>query len=57
MSIFNPYVILTLVLSLIGAFGVGRHSGYSAKEAEDQAEILRINTQMSSDKEKADAQL
>jgi prophage endopeptidase len=57
MSIFNPYVILTLVLSLIGVYGAGHHSGYLMKEAEDQAEILRINTQMNSDKEKADAQL
>ena len=57
MSIFNPWLILTLILSLIGAFGAGHHSGYSAKEAEDQAEILRINTQMNSDKDQADAKL
>ena len=57
MSIFNPWLILTLILSLIGAFGAGHHSGYSAKEAEDQAEIIRINTQMNSDKEKSDAKL
>ena len=57
MSIFNPYVILMLVLSLIGVYGAGHHSGYSAKEAEDQAEILRINTQMNSDKDQADAKL
>ena len=53
----NPWIIIGLMISLSGAYGIGRHNGYALKELEDAAEISRINTQMNADKEKADAQL
>ena len=52
-----PYLIIGLILSLSGTYFYGHHTGYAEKEAEDAAEIVRINTQMNSDKEKADATL
>lgn len=42
---FNPYVILGFVLALIGAFFTGHHKGYAEAEAEQQAEIARLNAQ------------
>ena len=57
MSFLNPYLIVGLIVCLIGSYTYGHHSGYVQKEAEDVAEIQRINTQMNSDKEKADADL
>ena len=57
MSILNPWLIITLMISLSGAYGIGRHYGYAQKESEDIAQIAAINTQMNSDKEKSDASL
>ena len=57
MSFLNPYLIIGFIVCLIGSYTYGHHSGYAEKEAEDAAEIARINTQMNSDKEKADADL
>jgi hypothetical protein len=42
---FNPYVILGFVLALIGAFFTGHHKGYAEAEAEQQAEIARLNAE------------
>ena len=45
MSIFNPYVLLGIVLALLGAFFTGHHQGYAQAEAEQQAEIARLNAE------------
>jgi hypothetical protein len=57
MSLLNPWLIIGLMIFLSGTYGLGHHYGYAQKEAEDAAEIARINTQMNSDKEQADAKL
>jgi hypothetical protein len=42
-SFFNPYVIVSFVLALIGVYFYGHHSGYQERVVEDQAEIVRLN--------------
>jgi hypothetical protein len=56
-SLLNPWLILTLILSLIGVYGAGHHYGYAQKEAEDEAVIAQKNQEMNDAKSKADDEL
>jgi hypothetical protein len=44
MSLFNPYVLLGLVLAVIGSFGGGYWMGLNDEEARQQIEIAGLNT-------------
>ena len=44
MSIFNPYVLLGLVLAIVGSFGGGYYKGLSDEESRQQIEIAALNT-------------
>ena len=52
-----PWLILGLILSLSGTYGLGHHYGYTQKEAEDEALIVKKNQEMNDAKDKADADL
>lgn len=52
-----PWLILGLILSLSGMYGLGHHYGYAEKEAEDEALIVKKNQEMNDAKDKADADL
>jgi prophage endopeptidase len=45
MSLLNPWVILSIVMALAGSYFGGHHKGYAEAEAEQQAEIARLNAQ------------
>ena len=45
MSLFNPYVLLGIVLALLGSFGSGYWKGSNDEEAQQQVEIARLNAQ------------
>jgi len=45
MSLLNPWVLLSIVIAIVGAFFTGHHRGYAEAEAEQQAEIARLNAQ------------
>ena len=45
MSLFNPYVLLGIVLALLGSFGSGYWKGSNDEEAQQQVEIARLNQQ------------
>lgn len=43
MSIFNPYILLGIVLAVLSAFGGGYWKGSNDEEARQQAEVVRLN--------------
>jgi len=43
MSIFNPYVMLSLIIMLAGTYVTGHHYGYAERDVEMQAEIAKKN--------------
>ena len=43
MSLFNPYVILGIILAILGSFGGGYWKGSSDEQAHQQTEIARLN--------------
>jgi len=43
MSMFNPYVMLGVVLAVLSAFGSGYWKGSSDEQASQQVEIARLN--------------
>lgn len=45
LSLFNPWVILGVLLALLGSFGSGYWKGSSDEEAQQQIEIARLNEQ------------
>jgi len=45
LSLFNPWVILGIVLALIGSFGSGYYSGKQNEYEHQQIEIARLNQQ------------
>jgi hypothetical protein len=45
MSLFNPYVLLGIVLAVLGSFGVGYYSGEQNEYERQQLEIARLNEQ------------
>ena len=45
LSLFNPWVVLGVVLALFGSFGSGYWKGSSDEEAQQQIEIARLNEQ------------
>ena len=45
MSLFNPWVILGIVLAVLSAFGGGYWKGSSDEQAHQQAEIARLNNE------------
>ena len=45
MSLFNPYVILGIILAVLSAFGGGYWKGLSDEQAHQQTEIARLNTE------------
>jgi hypothetical protein len=51
LSLFNPTVILGLIIALIGSFGWGHHQAY----LEQQVEIGRLNTVMAEEANKSAA--
>ena len=44
-SLFNPYVLLGIVLAVLGSFGVGYYSGEQNEYERQQLEIARLNEQ------------
>tara|TARA_R110000868_G_scaffold162091_1_gene393085 strand:- start:219 stop:695 length:477 start_codon:yes stop_codon:yes gene_type:complete len=44
-SLFNPYVLLAFVLSVLGAFGGGYYKGGQDEETRQQLEIAGLNAQ------------
>ncbi len=47
MTLFNPYVLLGIVLALLGSFGAGYYSGEQDEYERQQVEIARLNEQAS----------
>jgi hypothetical protein len=45
MSLFNPYVLLGIVLALLGSFGGGYYKGEQDENTRQQIEIARLNQQ------------
>ena len=45
MSLFNPYVLLSIVLAVLGSFGAGYYSGKQNEYERQQIEIARLNQQ------------
>ena len=45
MSLFNPYVLLGIVLAVLGSFGAGYYSGEQNEYERQQIEIARLNEQ------------
>ena len=45
MSLFNPYVLLSIVLAVLGSFGAGYYSGEQNEYERQQIEIARLNQQ------------
>ena len=45
MSLFNPYVLLGIVLAVLGSFGAGYDSGEQNEYERQQIEIARLNEQ------------
>jgi uncharacterized protein (DUF885 family) len=45
MSIFNPWVLLSILLSIIGAFGSGYYKGGNDESARNQIEVAKLNQQ------------
>ena len=45
LSLFNPWVVLGVVLALFGSFGSGYWKGSSDEEAQQQIEIASLNQQ------------
>lgn len=45
MSLFNPYVLLGIVLAVLGSFGAGYYSGEQDEYERQQIEIARLNQQ------------
>jgi Lhr-like helicase len=45
MSIFNPYILLAVVLALLGSFGSGYYKGEQDEYERQQIEIARLNEQ------------
>jgi len=43
MSIFNPYILLGIVLAVLSAFGGGYWKGSNDEEARQQTEVARLN--------------
>jgi hypothetical protein len=44
-SLFNPYVLLGIVLAVLGSFGAGYYSGEQNEYERQQIEIARLNQQ------------
>ena len=45
MSIFNPYVLLAIILSIVGAFGGGYYKGGHDETVRQQLEIAKLNAE------------
>ena len=45
LSIFNPYVALALLLTLLATFGTGYYKGSEAEKEKQQLEIARLNAE------------
>jgi len=45
LSLFNPYVLLGIVLAVLGSFGAGYYSGEQNEYERQQIEIARLNQQ------------
>lgn len=45
MSLFNPYILLGIVLTVLSAFGGGYWKGSSDEQAHQQTEIARLNNE------------
>ena len=45
MSLFNPYVILGIILAILGSFGSGHYKGEQDEYERQQTEIARLNTE------------
>ena len=45
MSLFNPWVILGIVMAVLGSFGAGYYSGEQNEYERQQIEIARLNQQ------------
>ena len=48
----NPWVLLTIVLSILGAFGSGYYKGESDESARNQIEVSRLNEQSRASEQK-----
>jgi prophage endopeptidase len=45
MSLFNPYVILGIILAILGSFGSGYYKGEQDEYERQQTKIARLNTE------------
>ena len=45
LSLFNPYVALALILTLLATFGTGYYKGGEAEKEKQQLEIARLNAE------------
>ena len=45
MSLFNPYIILGIILAILGSFGSGYYKGEQDEYERQQTEIARLNTE------------
>jgi hypothetical protein len=45
MSIFNPYVLIAVILSIVGAFGGGYYKGGHDEVTRQQLEIAKLNSE------------
>jgi hypothetical protein len=45
MSIFNPYVLLGIILAVLGAFGGGYYKGGHDEVTRQQLEIAKLNAE------------
>ncbi len=52
----QQWIVVAFVVILGGTYGYAHHAGYAQKEAEDAAEIARLNRDMTKQKEEQDAQ-
>jgi len=49
---FNPWVLLGIILSIISAFGSGYYKGENDESARNQIEVARLNEKARSDEQK-----
>jgi Tfp pilus assembly protein PilE len=52
LSLFNPSVIVGIMLAIAASFAIGHHEGYAKRDAEMQAQIAKMNDE-ARDKERA----
>ena len=57
MNFLNPWILLSMLAAIAGAYTVGHHTGYKQKTIEDTLLIAAKDQKLNDAKEKADAEL